>query len=106
VGVSEYEDYNDPRGFVRTNTTLSGPYTLSDVEVLADVRIRLVQKLWFNVRYSYSVFSIRHRDFENPFYHTTWTREQYNNVITFRFTYIFNDIMPDKNRKIIDGPDK
>lgn len=100
VGVTEYEDYNDPQGFVRTNTTLTGSYTLSDIQVLADVRVRLVQKLWINARYSYSMFSIRHREFENPFFHNTWTREQYNNVITLRLTYIFNDILPDNKRKL------
>jgi hypothetical protein len=105
VGVTEYEDYNDPRGFVRTNTTLQSPYTMADIQVLADIRIRLYQKLWLNARYSYSMFSIRHREFENPFYHTTWTREQYNNVITLRLTYIFNDLLPDKNKKVKDGPD-
>jgi hypothetical protein len=105
VGVSEYEDYNDPRGFVRTNTTLTGPYTLSDFQVLADIRVRLVQKLWINARYSYSMFSIRHREFENPFFHTTWTRNQYNNVITLRLTYIFNDILPDNKRKMKDITD-
>ena len=99
VGVTEYEDYNDLRGFVRTNTTLHGPYALGDLEVLADIRVRIFMGLWFNARYSYSVFSIRHREFENPFYHNTWWRQQYNNVITVRFTYIFNDILPDKNKK-------
>jgi hypothetical protein len=99
VGVTEYEDYNDIRGFVRTNTTLHGPYSLSDFEVLADIRIRVYRGFWFNARYSYTVFPIRQRVFENPFYHNTWLRKQYNNVLTFRLTYIFNDILPDKYKK-------
>lgn len=99
VGVTEYEDYNDIRGFVRTNTTLQGPYSLGDFKVLADVRIRIFMGLWFNARYSYSILPIRTREFKNPFYGNTWLRKQYNNVITLRFTYIFNDILPDKNKK-------
>jgi len=99
VSVTEYEDYNDSRGFVRTKTTLSGPYSLGDLQVLADVRIRLYQGFWFDARYSYSMFSIRHREFQNPFFGNTWWRNQYNNVITMRITYIFKDILPDKYKK-------
>ena len=99
VGVTEYEDYNDLRGFVRSKTTLQGPYTRSDLQALADVRIRVYRGFWFNVRYSYSILPIRTREFVNPFFGNTWLRQQYNNVITFRFTYIFNDILPDKNKK-------
>jgi hypothetical protein len=99
VGVTEYEDYNDNRGFVRTTTTLQGPYTLADLQVLADVRVRLYRGLWFNVRYSYSLLPIRTRVFVNPFYGDTWIRKQYNNVISLRLVYIFNDILPDKYKK-------
>jgi hypothetical protein len=99
VGITEYEDYNDIRGFVRTNTTLSGPYTRGDLEVLADVRIRIYRGFWFDARYSYSMFPIRTREFKNPFYGNTWLRKQYNNVITLRLMYIFNDILPNKTKK-------
>ena len=102
VGVTEYEDYNDVRGFVRSKTTLLGSnaqYARSDLQALADIRVRLYRGLWFNARYSYSMFSIRHRQFMNPFYYNTWWRQQYNNVITFRLTYVFNDILPDKYKK-------
>ena len=102
VGVTEYEDYNDPRGFVRTATSLSGPYLKSDFQVLADVRFRLWQKLWLNLRYSYSMFPIRTREFVNPFSGSTWTRKQYNNVISIRLVYIFNDILPNKKKKRTD----
>ena len=102
VGVSEYEDYNDPRGFVKTTTSLSGPYLKSDFQVLADVRLRVWQKLWLNLRYSYSMFPIRTREFVNPLTSETWTRKQYNNVISIRLVYIFNDILPDKKKKRAD----
>ncbi|TRZ71141.1 MAG: PorT family protein [Bacteroidetes bacterium] len=100
VGVSEYEDHNDYQGFIRIDsTTLKGPYSLADLQVLADVAFRVYLGLWFNVRYSYSMLSIRHREFENPFYHNTWWRKQYNNVISLRLVYIFNDILPEKNKR-------
>jgi hypothetical protein len=99
VGVSEYEDYNDARGFYRTQTSLSGPYSKADYQVIGDVKVRLWQKLWLNVRYSYSMASIRTRTFTNPLTLETWTRKQYNNVIGIRLIYVFNDLMPDKKKK-------
>ena len=92
VDAKEWEDYNDNRGMFRTSTTLKSPYSMSDVEVVADLRIRLYQRLWFNFRYSYSIFPIRTRKFVNPIYpDQVTTRKQYNNVLTFRLTYIFNE---------------
>lgn len=99
VGVTEYEDYNDNRGYARSTTTLQGPYTRADIQALADVRIRIYRGFWFNVRYSYSILPIRTREFVNPFFGNTWLRKQYNNVISLRLVYIFNDILPDKNKK-------
>ena len=99
VGVTEYENWDDKRGFVRTSTTLSGPYSQVDLEALADVRVRIWQKFWLNVRYSYSILPIRTREFIGKYYGNTWTRKQYNNVITLRVVYIFNDILPDKYKK-------
>ena len=96
VGAQEWEDYNDSRGFFKTETNLNNPYTLSDLQVLVDIRMRLYQRLWFNLRYSYSCFPIRTRDFENPVYHDVETRKQYNNVITLRLTYIFNEVINKK----------
>jgi hypothetical protein len=105
VGAKEYEDYNDPRGFVKTETSVSGPYKKADFQVVADVRFRLYQKLWVNLRYSYSLAEIRTREFVNPLTLETWTRKQYNNVITLRLVYIFNDILPDKKKKKPDDQD-
>jgi hypothetical protein len=99
VGASEWEDYNDARGLFRTETSLRSPYTMSDLQVIADIRLRLYQRLWFNFRYSYSCFPIRTRTFENPVYHTTETRYQFNNVLTFRLTYIFNEEITKKKDK-------
>ncbi len=85
VGVSEWEDG------VKTTTSLQGPYTLADFQILADVRLRIWKRLWANLRYSYSLVPIRTRDFTNETGHQVWERKQHNNVITFRLTYIFND---------------
>jgi hypothetical protein len=100
VSVTEYEDYDDNQGFVRTNTTLRGPYSRSDIEVLAEARVRAYQGLWFEVRYSYTMFPIRIREFQNQYFSNTFfNRKQYNNVITIRLVYIFKDILPDKYKK-------
>jgi hypothetical protein len=101
VDAKEWEDYNDARGLFQVETTtLRSPYTTSDLEAIADVRIRLYKKLWLNIRYSYSVFPIRTREYTNPYYKTTETRKQYNNVITLRLTYIFNEeITKNKGKK-------
>jgi hypothetical protein len=99
VSVTEYEDYDDIRGFVRTNTTLQGPYSRSDIEALAEVRVRIYQGFWFDVRYSYTMFPIRTREFENQYFGNTFIRKQYNNVITLKVVYIFKDILPDKYKK-------
>jgi hypothetical protein len=103
VGAKEWEDYNDERGFVRTETNLQGPYSMSDFQVLADVRIRLWQRLWVDVRYAYSILPIRTRVYINPFTQETWTRQQYNNVITLRLTYIFNQPIEKKAKKKKEG---
>jgi len=101
VDAKEWEDYNDSLGLAQTSTSLRSPYTMSDLEILADVRVRLVKKLWLNVRYSYSIFPIRERTYVNPIYpDDTHTRKQYNNVITLRLTYIFNEeITRNKGKK-------
>ena len=100
VDVKEWEDHNDERGMFRTSTDLSGPYSKYDLQVIADVRIRLWKRLWINGRYGYSIIPIRTREFQNPFVLTdTWTRKQYNNVITFRLSYFFNEEVPLKKPK-------
>ncbi|MBL7137406.1 MAG: PorT family protein [Bacteroidales bacterium] len=95
VGVKEWEN-----GVRIDTTTLQGPYTLADFQVLADVRLRIWKRLWANVRYSYSLVPIRTRYFENITGKQVWTRKQHNNVITFRLTYIFNDpyVRPQEGR--------
>ncbi|MCX6252624.1 MAG: outer membrane beta-barrel protein [Bacteroidetes bacterium] len=81
----------------RTQTTLQGPYKKNDIDVLADVKVRLWQRLWFNFRYAYSMVNIRVREYNNTY--KTWDRKQYNNVLTFRFTYVFNEPLYAKTKE-------
>jgi len=64
----------------------------NDISVIADVQIRLWSKLWADVRYQYSMKSNRTVLVKDPgtYPRLEYTRYQYNNVITIRLTWIFN----------------
>ena len=70
--------------------TLSGPYATDDFNFLVDVRFRIYKRLWGNARYAYSFAKIRTREFED-ISGQKWERDQYNNLITVRLIYIFNE---------------
>jgi len=104
VGYKEKEDRNDaytfpPDGWQTMDS--ASTYSNYDLSVLADVKIRLWKRLWLNGRFSYSMVPIRERVFSVPATPTdkVWTREQYNNVITIRLTYVFNEPLPLKRNK-------
>jgi hypothetical protein len=87
VGIKEWK-----HGQLDETTTLnSGTYKKNDIEVLVDLRFRIYKSLKFNIRYSYSIFKIRTLDFFNWYGEYIETRDQYNNVLTFRFIYVFNE---------------
>ena len=91
VGVSEMEEYNDARGWIKADTMADYvEFNKADFQVIADVRFRIWQRFWLDLRYSYSLVPIRTREYQNPITLSTWTRKQYNNVIAIRLTYIFN----------------
>jgi len=92
VGVKEYEHGN----LVETTTLSSGVYNKNDISILADFRIRIYKSLKFNLRYQYSLLKIRTREFED-LGGNTWTRNQFNNVITFRLIWVFNEAQSRKN---------
>lgn len=78
---------------------LKEPYTeerefkKDDILGFADIQFRLYRRFYFNFRYSYSFRPIRERHFD-PQYDTsddTWNRKQYNNSLTFRIMYRFNE---------------
>lgn len=70
-------------------TTAYGPYDRSDWNILVDLRFRIWWKLHFNFRYAYSIDKIRTRNYQSGV--QTWTREQYNNLLSFRILFMFND---------------
>ena len=81
---------------VQTATSLSnGPYTLTDYDILFDVRFRIHQRFKFNFRYEYSFIPIRTRTFYKPkigmWDPEPWDRKQYHNILTFRVIYMFNE---------------
>jgi len=73
------------------------PYDLS---VLGEVSLRLWNRLWINVRYQYSMISLRTVTYKDPYNQlNTWERKEYNNLITVRLTYIFNQELRGKPKK-------
>jgi Outer membrane protein beta-barrel domain len=86
-----------------TPTNLQSPYTLGDLQILADVQFRLWQRLWFDLRYSYSMYPIRTRHFKVEKVggggYDEWDRKQYNNVISLRLIYVFNQELQNKKGK-------
>ncbi len=86
VGVKEWE-----HGQLVEGTTLnSGTYSKNDYSILGDFRVRLWEGLKLNLRYQYSLVKIRTREF-NDLAGNSWTRDQYNNVITLRLIWVFNE---------------
>ena len=65
-----------------------GTYNKNDYEVLADIRCRIYDGVYLNLRYAYSLAKIRTRNFGAP-----WkkTRYQYNNLISFRVVWVINE---------------
>ena len=86
VGVKEWEHGK----LVESTTVNSGVYSKNDFSILVEARIRIYKQLKFNLRYQYSLVKIRTRDFGNT--NTGfWTRDQFNNVISFRLIWVFNE---------------
>jgi len=65
----------------------------NDFNILVDLQIRIWKQLKFNVRYAYSIAAIRERTYHDILYQLKdpWTRKQYNNMITLRLVYVFNE---------------
>jgi len=98
--VNQKETFNnqpiDTSYYVQPITGLSK----SDISVIADLQIRLWNRLWANLRYQYTIVSLREVQVTDPTNRAnTWTRNQFNNVITIRLTWVFNQEVPGKIRK-------
>ena len=89
VNVKEYEHGEK----VETTTLNGGPYSRNDYNVLVDVRFKVYKKIKLNLRYAYSMSKIRTREFTNLL-GDSWERKQYNNLLSFRLIYMFNEKPP------------
>jgi hypothetical protein len=88
VGFKELE-HNDKQEWDRPYITYK---TKNDFDIIADIRFRLWKHLKLDAQYSYSLFKIRQRYYDpDPGNQKPWIRNQYNNVITIRLLYYFNE---------------
>ena len=85
VGLKEIE-----WGKTMNNAVVGGPYDRDDWNWLVDVRIPIKNRLKFNFRYAYSIKKIRTRLFTYES-GATESRDQFNNILTFRVVYVFNE---------------
>jgi len=67
------------------------PFNENDFGFLVDFRVRVWQALHLNVRYSQSLTSIRERVYYPYTGGDPFARDQYNQVISLRAVYIFNE---------------
>ena len=95
VNIKEYE-----HDTLNLKTTLnSGVYDKNDFNILGDIQLRIHKNIprWkLNIRYAYSLRKIRTRDFYTvpPPGELYSTRDQYNNCISLRLIYMFNENPP------------
>ncbi len=93
VSVKEYEHGRQ----IESTSLNSGVYDRNDYNVLVDVNFRVHKKFSrfrLNFRYAYSMKKIRTRDFYDKFYEYTGTRDQFNNLMSLRLIYVFNEKAP------------
>lgn len=86
VGIQEYEHGSR----VDETTLTSNTYDRNDFSYIVDLRVRLKGPLKLALRYQNSMVKIRTREFDN-ITGDTWSRDQYNKVITLRLIYMFNE---------------
>ena len=79
----------------------SNTYRKSDLSICADFRIRIWQGLHAQLRYQYSLMPIRIRLYEEYKPYLEYKiRQQFNNQISLRLTYIFGEDLTKLNRAI------
>lgn len=93
-----YDNSQNPPTLLVQN---SNSYSKSDLSICADFRIRIWQGLHAQLRYQYSLRPIRIRLYEEykPYLEYK-VRQQYNNQISLRLTYIFGEDLTKLNRAI------
>jgi hypothetical protein len=92
VGLKEIE-----WGIITSSGAQSGVYAIDDFNIIVDVRLRVYKSFRFNFRYAYSLEKIRTRTFSN-LSGDVWTRNQFNNLLTFRILYTFNETIRAENQ--------
>lgn len=97
IGMKEYE--HGKLTDVNLNYTGDDKYNRNDFCILADLKFRLHERLKLGIRYQYSMAKIRTRDFYKVNGEYDCTRDQYNNTITARLIYVFNE---DRSQYIYD----
>lgn len=75
-------------------------FSKNDYNVLLDLQVRVWGQLKFNIRYAYSVVPIRTRTYHDVIYQLKqpWERKQYNNLLTFRLVWVFNEQVPERRK--------
>lgn len=76
----------------------NGVFNPNDINVLVDLRMRLYRQVKINFRYQYSLAKIREREYTSS-QGSSWNRKQYNNMLTFRLVYMFNEERSQRNLK-------
>ncbi|HMM12245.1 MAG TPA: outer membrane beta-barrel protein [Bacteroidales bacterium] len=93
VRAEEYE--HGRRTLTNANNQVYSPH---DFNVLLDLKYRMTGSLRLSFRYEYSVASIRTREYTSLGGTQPWTRKQYNNVISLRLFYLFNEERAQRNK--------
>lgn len=79
----------------------SNTYNKNDFSICADLRIRIWKGLHAQLRYQYSLAPIRIRLFEEYTPYLEYNiRQQYNNQISLRLTYIFGEDLTKLNKEV------
>jgi len=94
VEVKEWED----NVRIATTTLNDGPYSPNDYSGLIDLQFPIYQQLRFNFRYTFSLVSIRTRQYQNVGAGEEKIRDQYNQVLSFRLMWVFNEKSSGRSR--------
>ena len=95
-----HQTYHDTIGIGEVVSN-SANYRANDFNICADLRFRIWQGLHAEVRYQYSLRPIRTRMFyeDAGLTRPNQIRKQYNNTITLRVVYIFNEHRSKANKE-------
>lgn len=93
-----YDETTNPPTLLVQN---SNSYNKNDISICADFRIRIWQGLHAQLRYQYSLAPIRIRLYEEYKPYLEYKiRQQFNNQISLRLTYIFGEDLTKLNKAI------